>query len=213
MFANHAPFLHHSVDAVTSFDVTCAATTHVQLVSPSSYDGIQVGDILHYLIEAKDSYGQRRTIGGDFWFGALSSPHLIAGTTAKIIDHDNGTYSMYLIAGWKGDAIVQLTLVHSSEAVHWLKTSYKYGDHLPIWDGEFQLGDVHETTRCYLMYGSTWNNMCEYQPKRALKHTKFVCEKPSMLPCESLAGIRGRSNFPGEFSRLLPMEKQVLFSG
>ena len=211
-FAEHLPFLHHLVDTPTSLDVTSAPRTSVKLASPD-YDLIYVGDTLHYVIEAKDARGNRRTVGGDFWMAVLQSPHLGAGTAARIVDYDNGTYSMYFIAGWVGDAILVLTLAHPSEAVHWLKTTYKYGDHLPKWDGVFQVDQTQEQSTCYVLYDSTWNNMCEYQPKKALKHTKFVCDKPKTLPCESLSGIYGASNFPAEFSRLLPTEKNILFEG
>ena len=108
--------------------------------------------------------------------------------------------------------MLEVTLAHPSEAVHWLKTLYKYGDHIPKWDGVFKQGNATEHRKCYVLYDSVWKNMCEYQPKRALKHTKFVCERPkSGLPCETLTGIYCESKFPAEFEGLLPAKKKVLF--
>ena len=49
-----------------------------------------------------------------------------AATSGRILDHHNGTYSMYFVAAWSGKVNVNVTLVHPGESIHYLRHTYRY---------------------------------------------------------------------------------------
>ncbi|XP_072048805.1 NXPE family member 3-like [Amphiura filiformis] len=128
-----------------------------------------------------------RVGGGDFWFATLSSDkNPKASTAGKIVDYDNGTYSVYFVAAWNGFAEVQISLVHHADAITLLDTIWETPRY--EWRASYKIANKKAVTSCFTLTSgrSTWNNMCEYPNPKALGKTSFMCEKRSGFPCSSL---------------------------
>ncbi|XP_072020349.1 NXPE family member 4-like [Amphiura filiformis] len=71
---------------------TSAETSYYKLLNPTD---IKVGDIIHFAVIVQDANKRKRVGGGDFWLATLSSDkNPNASTAGKIVDYDNGTYSI-----------------------------------------------------------------------------------------------------------------------
>ncbi|XP_071476363.1 NXPE family member 1-like [Diadema antillarum] len=191
-----------------SMGLTSAVTSDYELISPQHPS---VGDTLHYHLFAKDANGRARHRGGDFWYAVLQTPKLKASTAARIVDHDNGTYSLYFLAGWAGKVQVNVTLVHPSEAVDYLRSSFRHEEKKVQWEGMFTSAERTENSLCWVAYSGEWSKVCEYRPVRALFQTRILCSPPPSLPCNTLRGLRGTTTYRNQFERVLPREKVYLF--
>ncbi|XP_071805586.1 NXPE family member 4-like [Asterias amurensis] len=166
----------------SSMGITSHAKTIVQLISPRGH--IQVGDIIKYRIQARDSEGRDRIIGGDFWYATLNSTNPLASTAGYVIDYNNGTYEVTLLAAWAGQAEFRLILVHPSEAVNHLRNVVRNSEHRSFWTGYFNKnGKKSESSACFLRSGGPWTEMCEYPAHQALGKTIFLCQKPKRFSC------------------------------
>ncbi|CAL8290746.1 unnamed protein product [Lota lota] len=78
----------------------------------------RVGGQLEALVQMHDFQGRPKRYGGDFLVARLHSPELGAGVAGEVADHLNGSYSALFPLLWGGGpARVEITMVHSSEAV------------------------------------------------------------------------------------------------
>ncbi len=162
------------------------------------------GGFLHILIQAKDKEGNPRASGGDFWLATLmsnsntkqgESVQTEAGTAGKIIDHKNGTYSVYFYLGWVGRAEVHIDLVHSSDVIAFLRNKYWMTEGKAIWNGFFKNNSEHgakeAVSECTIRRGGPRKEDCEYWFPQAMGQTVFVCHKPHPnSTCSSLDRIK-----------------------
>ena len=164
---------------------------------------LRVGDTAHFVIQAKDSQGRNKTSGGDFWFPVLTSdtgayPTKGGRTAGRVVDYNNGTYSVFFYAGWEGTAYVHITLAAPSEATKWLRKNYWPIEKRVFWVGKFSgqnrntLGKrVTETIACYLLRNVRSSELCmiDYNPK-AMGLTALYCQKPKMLECDDFQTVQ-----------------------
>ncbi|XP_032814039.1 NXPE family member 3-like [Petromyzon marinus] len=165
-----------------------------------------VGDTLHLTVQARDHHGRDKRYGGDYFRIKVYSEKLRAGAFGSVLDHDNGSYTASVVLPWPGEALVDVKLVHSSEAVNIIS---RLRDSVPnkiFFTGYFEKeGATGEATECNavprLMLKS---KMCEYRDK-ATGHMWF-CKKPRTLPCDSLRFHSNRG-----FSNILTKEEERFF--
>ena len=149
-------------------------------------------------IEARDAMNMRKLRGGDFWSVVMSSLSLNVNlsTSAEVIDHENGTYSSWLYAGWPGKAKITVKLVHPRQAVQYLRsitdnvnTSNQY------WNTTFTNGNQSDFSLCYMDFSGPpfGKNKCIYTYEKALGNmTAKVCEKPrNGLACNTAVSYTG----------------------
>lgn len=141
-----------------------------------------VGDVLEVLVQMHDFHGRPKRYGGDFLLVRLHSPELGAGVAGKVLDHRNGFYSALFPLLWVGLAQVEVTMVHSSEAVAVLQQLREDRSDRVFFQSLFRLGSLSETTVC---------NMCLPPHQPLCNYTDlntgepWYCYKPKMLSCDT----------------------------
>ena len=144
-----------------------------------------VGDQLEALVQMHDFQGSPKRHGGDFLVARLHSPVLGAGVAGKVVDHLNGSYSALFPLLWGGEAQVQITMVHSSEAVAVLQRLREQRPNRVFFKSLFRSGKLSETTTCIpcLPPNSPQQPLCSYTNL----HTgePWYCLKPKLLSCDT----------------------------
>lgn len=141
-----------------------------------------VGDVLEVLVQMHDFHGRPKRHGGDFLLARLHSPELGAGVAGKVLDHHNGFYSALFPLLWVGTALVEVSMVHSSEAVAVLQRLREERSDRVFFQSLFRLGSMSETTVC---------NMCLPPHQPLCNYTDlstgepWYCYKPKMLSCDT----------------------------
>ncbi|XP_078725335.1 NXPE family member 3-like isoform X2 [Lampetra fluviatilis] len=108
-----------SLPTTSSFDFessTSPTATSYRLLGGTR--NFTVGDTLHLGVQARDHHGRDKRHGGDYFRIKVYSDKLRAGVFGSVLDHDNGSYTASVVLPWPGEALVDVKLVHSSEAVH-----------------------------------------------------------------------------------------------
>ncbi|XP_077993146.1 NXPE family member 3-like [Glandiceps talaboti] len=146
------------------------------------------GDILKFQIIAKDIHCLQRPFGGDLWRVTMYNQRNKFATSGKVVDHNNGTYSVRVYAGSGGTMTLKFTLVLQREAILWLENVYRKTEMKAAWFGIFKQGKVTEKQNCYIQREGTWDNKCQF-PHGALGKTTFLCDPPKSLPCSTLSFI------------------------
>ncbi|XP_033644967.1 NXPE family member 4-like [Asterias rubens] len=186
---------------------------------------LHVGDTAHFIIQAKDAEGRNQVTGGDFWFPVLTGdvgayPVKGGRTAGRVVDHKNGTYSVFFYAGWEGIAYVHMTLAATSEATTWLRTKYWPSERLAFWDGEFSGASTldgqktTEITSCFLLRKVTSPNLCriDYNPK-ATGSTALYCKLPERLKCVDFKTVKMNGDVTGVMNNLFIGKDKRLFQG
>ncbi|XP_002734670.1 NXPE family member 3-like [Saccoglossus kowalevskii] len=184
---------YFSKGKLTSMGMTSPRKSRFWLVSNAD-------EVVHVVIEAYDSKGIKRQVGGDFFFAVMFN-QAKASTAGRIIDYQNGTYSVYFYEAWKGEAMIDITLVHTREAVTWLKTFYLPQEQCINWFGTFKDDTSKEITSCYISSKIIWENKCEFSNSN-LGESVFLCEKPKNLSCETLELIKYNRDSLGYYANL-----------
>lgn len=142
-----------------------------------------VGDELEALVQMHDFLGRPKLYGGDFLLARLHSPELRAGVAGKVVDHRNGFYSAMFPLPWAGSAQVEVTLVHSSEAVSVLRRLREERPDRVFFKSLFRLGSLSESTVCNMCLPSDQHPLCNYTDL----HTgePWYCYKPKLLSCDT----------------------------
>lgn len=141
-----------------------------------------LGDQIEALVQVHDFQGRPKHYGGDFLLARLHSPDLGAGVAGTVLDHKNGFYSAVFPLLWTGEAQVEITLVHSSEAVAVLQRLREDRPDRVYFKSLFRLGFLSETTVC---------NMCLPPDQPLCNYTDlytgepWYCYKPKMLSCDT----------------------------
>lgn len=141
-----------------------------------------VGDQLEALIQMHDFQGRPKHYGGDFLLARLHSPELGAGVAGKVLDHRNGFYSAVFPLLWEGPAQVEVTMVHSSEAVAVLRRLREERPDRVFFKSLYRLGYMSETTVCNLCLPPE-QPLCNYTD--LYTGEPWYCYKPKMLGCDT----------------------------
>lgn len=142
-----------------------------------------VGDELEVLVQMHDFQGRPKHYGGDFLLARLHSPELVAGVAGKVVDHRNGFYSALFPLLWEGMARVEITLVHSSEAVAVLQRLREERPDRVFFKSLFRLGFLSETTVCNMCLPPDHHPLCNYTD--LYTGEPWYCYKPKMLSCDT----------------------------
>lgn len=145
--------------------------------------GWRLGDQLEALIQIHDFQGRPKRYGGDFLLARLHSPELGAGVAGTVVDHRNGLYSALFPLVWVGPARVEVTLVHSSEAVAVLKRLREERPDRVFFKSLFRLGFLSETTECNMCLPSDQQPLCNYTD--LYTGEPWYCYKPKVLGCDN----------------------------
>lgn len=164
-----------------------------------------VDDQLEVLVQMQDFRGRRKQYGGDFLLARLHSPELGAGVAGRVLDLQNGFYSVSFPLLWSGPAQVEVTLVHSSEAVAVLQRLRKERSDRVFFQSLFRLGSLSETTLCNMCLPRDEYPLCNYTDL----HTgePWYCYKPKILGCDT----RVNHAKGGFLKRLISNKESLLF--
>ncbi|XP_029902330.1 NXPE family member 3-like [Myripristis murdjan] len=162
-----------------------------------------VGDELEALIQIGDFQGRPKQFGGDFLVARLHDPELLAGVAGRVVDHLNGSYTAVFPLLWEGRAQVEVTLVHSSEAITVLRRLTMEQPGRVYFKSLFQSGSVSETTVCNVCLPPT-QPLCNYTDL----HTgePWFCYKPKNLSCDTRI-----NHYKGGFMQNLMAKEDTLF--
>ncbi|XP_032444779.1 NXPE family member 3-like isoform X2 [Xiphophorus hellerii] len=141
-----------------------------------------VGDQLEVLIKINDFLGRPKKSGGDVLFARLHNQTVQAGVVGKVFDHRNGSYTAVFSLLWEGSAQVEVTLVHSSEAVTVLERVNLEKPGRIFFQSLFRSGSVTEDANCNVCLKAPPEQLCNFTDT----HTgePWFCYKPKTLKCE-----------------------------
>ncbi|XP_029016258.1 NXPE family member 3-like [Betta splendens] len=162
--------------------ISSAAKSTFTILQGTGRGQWHVGDQLKVLITMYDLRGRPKKFGGDFIIARLHSPALGAGVAGQVVDHLNGSYSAVFYLLWEGTVQVEVTLVHSSEAIAVLRNlTNKQPDRI-YFQSYFRSGSVSEKTMCNVCLNMT-QPVCNYTDL----HTgdPWFCYKPKKLSCHA----------------------------
>lgn len=142
-----------------------------------------VGEQLEVLVQMHDFHGRPKRYGGDFLLARLHSPELGAGVAGKVLDHRNGFYSALFPLLWVGSAQIEITLVHSSEAVAVLRRLREERPDRVFFKSLFRLGFLSETTVCNMCLPPDHQPLCNYTD--LYTGEPWYCYKPKVLSCDT----------------------------
>ena len=202
--------------AVTTRSGITSADASSYHVINYNYDNGNPYNYVHVRIFARDDNYRPRLGGGDFWTALMFSDKF--RTSGHVVDHENGTYSVFFVRAWEGEAHINITLIHSSAATQYIKT-FIWPTFRLMYEGTFQQGDITEHAFCTILSSSdVWldNPKCVYQSKTSLGNHVFTCDTPKKLPCSSLVryGNTPSSNIPqSKIMSSLLKGKKMLFHG
>ncbi|XP_077984579.1 NXPE family member 3-like [Glandiceps talaboti] len=180
----------------------------------SRNDTIYEGQIFIVNIETFNSWGVQKTTGGDLWFAAMYDIDHKMNTAGHVIDHQNGTYSVYFYAAWPGIAHIDITLVYTSQAIKWLYNLWNIPNRI-VWKGIYSQNtndsNSYSEARCQIgkMPTQRGESKCGYNHESALGDIGFVCETSSN--CDELAMTQGNITWLNEKAELLVGENNEYF--
>ena len=186
----------------------------VSLIFPR-VDLIKEGDMFQFRITCRHDNGTVLETGGDFWFATLtSSAKPKASTAGRVVDNNNGTYDVYLYAGWSGKAQLKLTRVLNREAVIYMNSVVWPAVDRMVWQGHFKIPGKSKSVvgLCKLRKHGNWTGMCEYPHPKALGKTVFICDKPPGANCNSFHAISIAGKIIIARAKELDNIKESLFS-
>ncbi|XP_038050441.1 NXPE family member 4-like [Patiria miniata] len=183
----------------------------VSLLSPRK-DSIKVGDMIHYRITCRHQNGSLLSSGGGVWYAFLSSKsNPKASTAGRVVDHKNGSYSIYAYAGWAGTGTLTVTRALDNDAVDYMNNTIWPAEGRGVWKGIFQApkGNTASST-CRLTRTGNLTGMCLYPRPNALGKTVFYCEKPEGVECDKLVSTKSDDRQMRRTLVILNREKAAL---
>ncbi|XP_041961038.1 NXPE family member 3-like isoform X3 [Alosa sapidissima] len=193
----------------------CTSAAHSTFIINNFKEKYTVGEEVLATIIAKDFTGTPKRYGGDFFQAKAYSDKLKASVFGEVLDHRNGTYTAQFKLPWAGPVKLAVRLIHSSEAVHFLKQGRRtYNNHFFFWN--YFLGTsqqhggakVEEVVECKVKWpgvvlSSSPRGRCEYHDA----HTGLTwqCHKPPTLTCQDRVFHSG-----GVFTKHLTALEEVL---
>lgn len=159
---------------------------------------------MEVLVRMHDFEGNPKQYGGDYLQARIHSPLLKAGAVGKVIDHQNGFYSIYFTLLWPGRVNVSVTLVHSSEAIQILQHLRQEKPDRVYFKSLFRSGATTETKICNVCLPRTVP-VCNYTDLKTGE--PWFCYKPEKLSCSSrVSHAKG-----GYLKNLLTSEENLFF--
>ncbi|KAM5182524.1 NXPE family member 3 [Mantella aurantiaca] len=189
-------------DKVLFLKSSDAAHSHYVILQSQSL--FKLGDIMEVLVRICDFEGNPKQYGGDYLQARIHSPLLKAGAVGKVIDHQNGFYSVYFTLLWPGRVTVSVTLVHSSEAIQILQRLRKEKPDRVYFKSLFRSGGTTETKMCNVCLPKTIP-VCNYTDLQTGE--PWFCYKPEKLSCSS----RVNHAKGGYLKNLLTSEEKMFF--
>ncbi|KAG2457366.1 NXPE3 protein, partial [Polypterus senegalus] len=176
---------------------------HSFFVIINSKTVFQIGDMLEVLVHMHDFLGHPKQHGGDFLLARIHSPELKAGAAGKVVDHQNGFYSVYFSLLWPGEVHISIILVHPSEAVQVLKRLREERPDRVYFKSLFRSGYLSESTVCNLCL-PLHQPLCNYSDP----HTgePWFCYKPKLLSCDTRI-----DHAKGGYQKHILVGKEILF--
>ncbi|XP_022082959.1 NXPE family member 3-like [Acanthaster planci] len=193
------PVDHHSSGKPWDRCKTAFVEPNVTLVSPSK-GNVKVGDTIHYRIDSNLAPKQDCVSGGNFWFAVLHSPRNPEASCAGfVVDHCNGSYDLFMVAAWAGNATLNLTLVHTGEAVNHLRNVVWPAKDRVSFIGYYRPAANNATENyktwphgvCNFRRPGNWSGACEYPYPKAMGEWRLVCDNPTGVSCETLSTMKG----------------------
>uniref|UniRef100_A0A8C5LUR6 Neurexophilin and PC-esterase domain family member 3 n=1 Tax=Leptobrachium leishanense TaxID=445787 RepID=A0A8C5LUR6_9ANUR len=177
---------------------------HSHFVILHSQNLFTVGDVMEVLVRMRDYEENPKRYGGDYLQARIHSPSLKAGAVGKLVDHQNGIYSIYFTLLWPGKITVSVTLVHPSEGIQVLKRLREEKPDRVYFKSLFRSGDTAETKMCNVCLPKT-QPVCNYtDPKTG---EPWFCYMPKKLPCSSrINHAKG-----GYLKNLVTYDEKLLF--
>ncbi|KAG7501988.1 hypothetical protein JOB18_011324 [Solea senegalensis] len=164
-----------------------------------------VGDQLEVLVQMHDFQGRPKHYGGDFLLARLHTPELGAGVAGKVLDHRNGFYSALFPLLWEGSVQVEITMVHSSEAIAVLKRLREKRPDRVFFKSLFRVGYLVETTVCNMCLPPDDKPLCNFTD--LYTGEPWFCYKPKMLSCDT----RINHSKGGYLEHLITNKEALLF--
>ena len=154
--------------------VTSARFSSYSLVNSS----ISEGELVHIFVTARDDKNESITSGGDFWLAVMSAHDNRASTAGRVVDYNNGTYSIYFYAAWSGRANISIVLYHPSRAVQFIRDKFWKVEGKMIWNAQFDVrNETNSTTLCCLVLpNSSGEYSCLYPAPGALGNYALGCK-------------------------------------
>uniref|UniRef100_A0A672HEZ6 Neurexophilin and PC-esterase domain family, member 3 n=1 Tax=Salarias fasciatus TaxID=181472 RepID=A0A672HEZ6_SALFA len=142
-----------------------------------------IGDQLEVLIQMHDYHCRPKNYGGDVLLASLHNRALGAGAAGKVVDHLNGTYSAVFTLLWNGSAKIEVTLVHSSEAVEVLSRQTSEHPDRIYFKSLFWSGSKTLFANCNVCLRPSKAPLCNYTDI----HTgePWFCYKPKNVSCDA----------------------------
>ncbi|XP_053310967.1 NXPE family member 3 [Spea bombifrons] len=177
---------------------------HSRFVILNSQGLFKVGDIMEVLVRMHDYEGNPKHYGGDYLHARIHSPLLKAGAVGKVVDHQNGFFSVYFTLLWPGRITVSVTLVHPSEGIQVLKRLREEKPDRVYFKSLFRSGNTEETKMCNVCLPSK-SSVCNYTDL----HTgePWFCYKPERLSCSN----RVNHAKGGYLKNLLTFDEHLFF--
>uniref|UniRef100_A0A673L633 NXPE family member 3-like n=1 Tax=Sinocyclocheilus rhinocerous TaxID=307959 RepID=A0A673L633_9TELE len=144
---------------------------------------LQVGGQLVVKVQMHNFLGQPKKYGGDFLVARLHTPELAAGVAGQVHDHNKGNYTVFFPLLWAGVAQVELTMIHSSEAVMVLRRLREEQSDRVFFKSLFHSGYLSETTLCNMCLPHKQQPLCNYTDPQTGE--PWFCYKPKMLDCDT----------------------------
>ncbi|XP_057192469.1 NXPE family member 3 isoform X2 [Triplophysa rosa] len=144
---------------------------------------LHVGGQLVVKVYVNNFLGQPKKHGGDFLVARLHTPELGAGVAGLVRDHRNGSYTVFFPLLWPGVVLVELTMVHPSEAVMVLRRLREEQSDRVFFKSLFRSGYLSETTVCNLCLPVKQQPLCNYTDPQTGE--PWYCYKPKLLDCDT----------------------------
>ncbi|KAG8452000.1 hypothetical protein GDO86_003976 [Hymenochirus boettgeri] len=170
----------------------------------NSRNNLNVGDVMEVLVRMQDFEGNPKRYGGDYLQAKIHSPSLKAGAVGKVVDHQNGFYSVFFTLLWPGSVTVSVVLVHPSEGVQVLQHLREDKPDRVYFKSLFRSGTISETTICNVCLPKKLP-LCNYTD--LLTGEPWFCYKPERLSCVNrINHAKG-----GYLKNLLTFEESLFF--
>ena len=169
--------ISRTVEHMNKSRVTSARFSSYSLVNSL----ISEGKLVHIFITARDDKNKSMSSGGDFWLAVMSAHDNRASTAGRVVDYNNGTYSVYFYAAWSGRANISIVLYHPSRAVQFFCDKFWTVESKMIWNAQFKVRNkIGARTLCSLILpNSSREYSCLYPAPDALGNYTLGC-KPNL---------------------------------
>lgn len=141
------------------------------------------GDTLAIYVHTYDQLGNRNTFYGDFFRARIFNSHLNASLSGTVTDFKNGSYKISFPLLWAGEVVISVKLMHSGQAVSFIRQGREQYPHKISFKGIFQLNGKEEITDCHFNI-SSFGPLCDLSNEKA--GVSWFCEKPKSLHCDNI---------------------------